>query len=301
MYEKMTERLQEEKFCIYGLEIRRNGEKIFSWHPAPDIRYPIYSATKSVTSLAVGFAVSEGRFSVDLPLSVYLPQEYLSRMQPEKRAAFVPLSVRRFLTMSVPGYPFRPEGEDWLDFSLGCAIDAGKNEFAYSNIPAYLVGLAVEQAVGEKMENYLEPRLFQPLGIEQPVLRTDPQGRFYGATGMELTIEELSRIGEVYLTGGCYRGKRLLPESWIKAAASRQIINREGGYGYFVWVQQNNFSISGKWGQKCILYPERNLSVSWLGNMPADSGKMERLVRGFLEGSDDLWKTAGCIGEYNRD
>lgn len=283
MYEELIKRLEAEQYCIYGLEIRQGGELVFSWHPAPDVRYPVYSATKSVTSLAAGFAAAEGKLSVDRPLSEYLPQEYLQRMPAEKREAFLPLPVRRFLCMSVPGYPFRPEGEDWLEFSLACPIEPEKILFDYSNISAYLVGIAVERAVGERMEDYLRPRLFEPLGIENPVLQTDPQGCFYGATGMQLTVEELSRIGQVYLEKGCYHGKRLLPESWIKEAASRQIINREGGYGYFVWVQKDSFSISGKWGQKCILYPGKNLSVSWLGNMPEQSREMEGIVRLYLE------------------
>lgn len=283
MYDKLIKSLKAENFRVYGLEIRQDGRLLYSWHPAPDIRYPVYSATKSVTSLAVGFAAAEGKFSVDAPLAYYLPQEYIARMEPEKRAAFLPLPVRRFLTMSVPGYPFRPEGEDWLDFALGCPVEADKNVFAYSNIPAYLVGAAVEQAVGERMADYLKPRLFSPLGIENPVMRTDPQGRFYGATGMELTVSELAKIGEVYLSGGSFEGKRLLPESWIKESVSRQIPNREGGYGYYIWVQPHSFSISGKWGQKCILYPETRMSVSWLGNMPEDSRRMENTVRAFLE------------------
>ena len=99
-----------------------------------------------------------------------------------------------------------------------------------------------------------------------------------------LDYSELAKIGEVYLNGGCFEGKRLLPESWIKAAVSRQTPNREGGYGYYIWVQPHSFSISGKWGQKCILYPETRMSVSWLGNMPEDSRRMENTVRAFLEG-----------------
>ncbi len=292
MYEKLIRRLVSERYDVYGLEIRQGGGFLFRWHPEPDIRYPVYSATKSVTSLGAGFAVSEGKMSVEAPLSEYLPRAYLDRMEPEKRAAFLPLPVKRFLCMSVPGYPFRPEGEDWLDFALGCPIRPEEAVFSYSNIPAYLVGIAVERAVGEKMGDYLRPRLFEPLWIDAPVLQADPQGRFYGATGMQLTVEELSRIGQVYLEGGCYRGRRLLPESWIKEAVSCQISNREGGYGYFVWVQENSFSISGKWGQKCILYPERGLSVSWLGNMPERSREMERVVRAYMEGEKDAVRKA---------
>ena len=72
-----------------------------------------------------------------------LPREAVEGMPPGKREAFRLLPISRFLTMSVPGYPFRPEGEDWLAFALSCPAEyAGAPTFSYSNIPAYLVGLA---------------------------------------------------------------------------------------------------------------------------------------------------------------
>ena len=191
--------------------------------------------------------------------------------------------------MSVPGYPFRPEGEDWLAFALSCPAEyAGAAVFSYSNIPAYLVGLAAGNAAGEPLSDYLRRELLAPLGIESPVFRTDPQGRFYGATGMELSVEELSRLGRLYMQDGLWNGKRLFSGSWAEAAVRPQIDAGKGqGYGYFFWTGSQDFSVSGKWGQKCLVYPGRKLIISWEGEMPETSGRFERAVRQLVSDGGD--------------
>ena len=160
--------------------------------------------------------------------------------------------------------------------------------FSYSNIPAYLVGLAAGNAAGEPLSDYLRRELLAPLGIESPVFRTDPQGRFYGATGMELSVEELSRLGRLYMQDGLWNGKRLFSGSWAEAAVRPQIDAGKGqGYGYFFWTGLRDFSVSGKWGQKCLVYPGRKLIISWEGEMPETSGKFERAVRQLVSDGGD--------------
>ena len=230
-----------------------------------------------------------GKWSVDDPLAAYLPREAVEGMPPEKREAFRLLPISRFLTMSVPGYPFRPEAEDWLAFALSCPADyTCPPAFSYSNIPAYLVGLAAGNAAGEPLSDYLRRELLVPLGIESPVFRTDPQGRFYGATGMELSVEELSRLGRLYMQDGLWNGKRLFSGSWAEAAVRPQIDAGKGqGYGYFFWTGSQDFSVSGKWGQKCLVYPGRKLIISWEGEMPETSGRFERAVRQLVSDGGD--------------
>lgn len=186
--------------------------------------------------------------------------------------------------MSVPEFPFRPEGEDWLWWALRCGAGYDSPEvFSYSNVPAYLVGVAVAEAVGEHLIDYLTPRLFEPLGIDKPEFSNDPQGRFYGATGMKLTVHELSLLGQLYLQDGVFNGHRLLTEEWVRMATSCQITGKDGGYGYFFWVDADSFSISGKWGQKCLVYPDKGWMVTWMGDLPERSGEMLRLVREWME------------------
>ena len=264
--------------CLYGVEVLKEGKLIFREMLAPDQRYPIYSATKTVTASAVGLACDEGKFRIDRPLADYLSAEELSIL-PERNSAFLQLPVSRFLTMTVAGFPFRPEGENWLNTVLCSDVDfAAPPKFHYTNVQAYLVGAACENAVGQPLMDYLTPRFWEPLGIPAPEFQTDPQGRFYGATGMKLTLHELSLIGQLYLQRGRLDGRQILPEKWTIEASSKQTSSTEGGYGYFLWTGDDSFSVSGKWGQKCLCFPKKQLMITYMGNMPEDSDKMLALA-----------------------
>lgn len=288
MLQELRNLFESGGYAVYGLLVQEEGETVLALGDCT-ARHPVYSATKSFTATAAGMLQDAGKWSVDDPLAAYLPREAVEGMPPGKREAFRLLPISRFLTMSVPGYPFRPEGEDWLAFALSCPAEyAGAPTFSYSNIPAYLVGLAAGNAAGEPLSDYLRRELLAPLGIESPVFRTDPQGRFYGATGMELSVEELSRLGRLYMQDGLWNGKRLFSGSWAEAAVRPQIDAGKGqGYGYFFWTGSQDFSVSGKWGQKCLVYPGRKLIISWEGEMPETSGRFERAVRQLVSDGGD--------------
>ncbi len=279
MFETVIHEIISRSLQVHGLEIFQEGSVVFRHNFSPDVRYPIYSATKSFTSTAVGMASDEGKLSVDAPLYEFLEQKYRSYIPADQLDSFRQLTLKRFMTMSVPGYPFRPEGGDWLGFSLSLPVSySDPPAFHYSNIPAYLAGIACENAVGQHLIDYLTPRLFEPLGIPAPVFLNCPQGHFYGASGMELTVHELSLLGQLYLQKGIWNGKRLLSEQWAVQAVSPQIQNRDGGYGYFFWTTNNSFRISGKWGQKCLIYPQKNRMITYLSHLPERSKEMLQIA-----------------------
>ncbi|SFX65014.1 CubicO group peptidase, beta-lactamase class C family [Ruminococcus sp. XPD3002] len=250
-----------------------------------DVRYPAYSATKSVTSTAVGLAVSEGKMDISRPLAECLDETLVNAMPAELRNGFSKLSIERFLTMSVTGYPFRPEGEDWLREVLAMHPDTESGpSFSYTNVSAYLVGAACENAVGMPIPEYLQPRIFEPLDMPLPEFQYDPQGRFNGATGMKLTVHELSLIGQLYLQEGEWNGTQLVPKEWTKLAVLKHIDNDRGGYGYFFWCGNDSFSISGKWGQRCIVYPKKGVMITYMGNIPDGAEKIQLIAEEFCEG-----------------
>lgn len=137
--------------------------------------------------------------------------------------------------------------------------------------------------MGVNLSEYMKTRLFDPLGIVDPQIQYDPQGRFYGASGMYLTVHELSLLGQLYLQKGVFDGRRIVSESWCSEAVKRQIDTVEGGYGYFFWYNKDHYSISGKWGQKCLVYPSKKLMITYLGDMPESPGKMLELAEKFAE------------------
>lgn len=268
MLEKFIQRVKDNGWSIYGIEVFYQGQVIDSYDFVPTQRHPIYSATKAFTSTAVGLAVAEGKFSIEASVYDYLKDEIPSGITEEQLQVLHKISIKRLLTMSVPGYPFRAESDNWLREALSYPIPFDETPvFHYSNIPAYLVGVAVEKAVGEHVGVYLKSRLWEPLGIESPEYMDCPSGHFYGASGMQLTVNELSRLGQLYLQKGIYNGKRILSEQWVNEATAIQQMNREGGYGYYFWNYREGFLISGKWGQKCFVFPKRQLMITYLAEI----------------------------------
>lgn len=267
MFEDFVRKVKENNWPVYGIEVFHQGRVVEKYDFVPEKRHPIYSATKAFTSTAVGMAVGEGRFSIESSIYEYLKDEILVDITQEQRRVLQGISIKRLLTMSVPGYPFRPEGDDWMTYSLTYPIQISDTAvFDYSNISAYLVGAAVERAVGQHLVTYLDSRLFRPLGIENPEYLNCPSGHFYGASGMQLTVNELSRLGQLYLQEGCFNGKQLLSPDWVKEATAIQQMNREGGYGYYFWKEKEGFRISGKWGKRCYVFPKQQLMVTYLAD-----------------------------------
>lgn len=255
----------------------KNGEEIMHYEQQPGKRLPVYSITKSVLSMGLSFLVKEGRFDINRPLAKYLTNEQLKLVPDDKTDAFGALAVKRFLTMSLKGYPFRPEGESgWIKQALSADIDYTQPpQFSYSNFPAMLVGVAGENAADMPMYEYICTKLLKPLGIENPPYKKTPEGYFYSASGIEMTVSELSALG-VYLLENAHS------DSYLAEAASEQISTGGKGYGYFFYVKDGCFYMSGKWGQKCIVSKDKKTVVAYMCDRP--------------QGDDELFdKVLSCL------
>lgn len=284
-FEAFVRDIQNNQWKVFGAEVYENGQLIHTYKDTGQTKFPIYSATKTVISIAAGIASDQGKFELEKSVLHYLPAAALSQMSEGQRTAFEEITIRRLLTMSVDGFPFRPEGESYLKSALSSPVKNVRTwVFNYSNIPAYLVGVALTNAVGEDLFSYLNRTLFVPLHIQNPVYKRCPEGYFYGASGMELSVHDLSQIGLLLYNGGVYEGRRIVSEEYVKAATSIQQRNREGGYGYFLWKYREGFCISGKWKQKCYVLPERKLVVTYLSHIEEDLpellGSVEKNILG---------------------
>ena len=266
---------------VHGLEIWQDGRLAASFGDTRDTRWPIYSVTKSMVSVAAGMAAEEGRLDISAGVLRYLPGEYVRDMKEEQKRSYEQITLRRLMSMSVPGFPFRPSGSDWLREALSVPLK-GPRAFAYSNVPAYLAGVAVSVAVGERLDRYLGRKLFSPLGIPDPPCLFSPEGFFYGASGMELSVNELSRVGLMLSHGGEYAREQIVPASYVKEAVSVQQMNREGGYGYFFWKYRDGFSMNGKWGQKCYVLPSRNMVVTFLSHQEEGADRITACMEKYL-------------------
>jgi len=281
-FQAFVDDIRQNQWNVFGAEVYADGALLHQYGDTEG-RHPVYSVVKTITSIAAGMAVDEGKLDIGRCVVDYLPAAVTGQMTLEQREAYRLITIKRLLTMSVAGYPFRPAGESWLRDSLQYALgDPDKPAFCYSNISAYLVGVAVSCALEEHLYQYLDRKLFRPLGIIEPPCTCCPDGYFYGASGMELSVNELSRIGLLLQNGGIWQGERLLSEAYVKEASSIQQMNREGGYGYFLWKYRNGFSINGKWGQKCYVLPQEKRMVTFLSQIEQGSGEVKKSMEKHL-------------------
>lgn len=271
-FDNFIEDIEKNKWNVFGVEVYEKGKLIHSFGDTCENIHEIYSATKTILSVAVGIAYDRGLIDLNKSILDYLPVEKLKCMSNEQKDSFKNITIHRLLTMSVGDLPFRPEGDSYLDFSLMCKINnPNEKVFNYSNISAYLVGVALSNAIREDLGVFIERNIFKPLHITKYEYGRCPEGYFYAASEMKLTVHELSQIGLLLYNKGIYEEKRILSEKYVQMATSVQQMNREGGYGYFIWKYRDGFSINGKWKQKCYCLPEKELIITYLACIKDDS------------------------------
>ncbi len=254
-------------YRVLGLKISQQGKLIAEWHFEPEARRNIYSASKSFTSCAVGFAVQEGLLSLDEPLTEAFKADIPNQISPHLAQA----RVRDLLTMCLGqkqmalGGAQRPlyKEDDWVKMVLAIPFEyAPGTHFVYNNVGPYLAGILVQRRAGSDLVSYLMPRLFDPLGIKRPTWETDPLGRTFGAGGLLLTLSELHRFGQFYLNEGEWDGKQLLSKQWIRDSSAPADVDF---YGYLFWRgKYNSYRADGKFSQISMILPEKGAVITFV-------------------------------------
>lgn len=257
---------QAQELRVVNLRVWKDG-LVLSKDYDGDIRRNQYSASKSVTSLAVGIAVREGLLSLDEKLVDAFREDIPAEPSENLQKA----TVRDLLTMGLGqahGFlmgeqrPFLAE-DDWVKYSLALPFDFVPGEkFVYNNVGPYLAGVLVQRRAGCDLVAYLIPRLFAPLGISRPTWECDPKGYTFGAGGMFLCTAELLKLGRLLLQNGQWEGKQLVPAGYLEEASKKQIDNGSDGYGYLFWRgKRNSYRADGKYGQYAIVFPEEEAVI----------------------------------------
>ncbi len=254
------------------------------WKPySPDKTHMLFSLSKSFTSTAVGFCVQEGLISIDDPVLKYFdgvlegePCENMRRMK-----------IRNLLTMGT-GHDKEPnafECENWAEGFLKSYIAKEPGSIFVYNTPAtYMLSCIVTKVTGQKVVDYLKPRLFDPLGIEGMFWEESPQGINTGGFGLNIKTEDIAKFATFLLNKGNVDGKQLINPEWIELATSKQISNGNPeeksdwsqGYGFQFWRCQpkNVYRGDGAFGQYCIVMPDQDACLA----MTSGSSAMGKIM-----------------------
>ncbi|HZG25555.1 MAG TPA: serine hydrolase [Chitinophagaceae bacterium] len=263
----------------HSFMLLRHGKVVAEgwWDPyGPQLRHSMYSVSKSFTSTAIGFAVSEKKLSLSDKVISFFPGDLPDTVSPY----LAQLTVKDLLIMST-GHDPEPTGEairssrSWVAsfLKIPLAYEPG-TKFLYNTLATYMLSAVIQKVTGEKLMDYLKPRLFSPLGINEIDWEVSPQGINTGGYGLRLKTEDMARFGQLYLQNGKWNGKQLLSPQWINEATTTKIdpmpiwvtpgttkdsSDWRQGYGYQFWRCRNNaYRADGLAGQFIIVMPDHD-------------------------------------------
>jgi CubicO group peptidase (beta-lactamase class C family) len=243
-------------------------------------RHMLYSLSKSFTSTAVGFAVTEGKLTVDAPVTSFFPDD----LPPSVSDNLAALRVKHLLTMSVghatDSTPIITREENWVKSFLSLPIaNPPGSVFLYNSGATYMLSAIVQKVSGQKVIDYLRPRLFGPLDIEGMTWETCPRGINTGGWGLSVQTDALAKFGQFYLQNGVWNGRQVLSQDWIKEATTfkiqqpapngldleilKQTSDWHQGYCYQFWrCRHNAFRGDGAYGQYAIVMPAQDAVIA---------------------------------------
>ncbi|MDR1644280.1 MAG: ChbG/HpnK family deacetylase [Tannerellaceae bacterium] len=275
---------------LHSLMILRHGKVIAEqWlgDQAANVPHALHSVSKTFTSTAVGFAVAEGKLRVTDKVISFFPDQLPAEVSDNLRA----LEVRHLLTMS-SGHDVEPAiartaEADWVTGFLAAPfVHEPGTFFVYNSLGTYVLSAIVQKVTGQKLIDYLYPRLFRPLGITGAAWDESPQGINAGGWGLRLKTEDLAKMGQFILRKGNWNDRQLLPAAWFDEATRSHIASLPAGmrpeqvkmkpkdsdwlqgYGYQMWRSRNNsFRADGANGQFILILPDKDAVIAVTANI----------------------------------
>jgi CubicO group peptidase (beta-lactamase class C family) len=271
---------------LHSLMILRHGKVIAEgwWKPyAPKHLHTLFSLSKSFTSSAIGFAVTEGVLLEDDTVISFFPDDLPLEVSPN----LARMRVRDLLSMSsghaedTLGPQIWQQAGNWVRIILEQPVpfEPGTH-FVYNTGATFMLSAIIQKITDQNLLAYLEPRLLQPLGIEGATWESNPDGIAFGGFGMNARTEDIAKFGQLYLQQGVWNGKQILPESWTDQATRIHIDNVDHssdsglgndwgmGYGYQFWrCRHGAYRGDGAFGQYCVIMTQQDAVIVMTAGM----------------------------------
>ena len=274
---------------IHSVMIVKDGSVIYShWQSegVDSVPHVLHSVSKTFTAAAVGLAIADGKMALTDKVVDYFPDKLPAEVSDNLKA----MTVRDLLTMSC-GHDIEPSfrngnaGDDWISAFLAHPVVHEPGTFyLYNSLGTYMLSAIVQKVTGEKIVDYLTPRLFEPLHIDKPKWEESPQGINTGGWGLYLKTEDLAKMGQLLLQKGEWNGKQIIPAEWVAEMSKKQVesinpgtrleqaaergMTKETsdwmqGYGYQMWrCRPGCFRADGARGQYIIVVPDKNAVIA---------------------------------------
>lgn len=295
---------------LHSLVIRRHGAQVVAGWWAPyraGAVHSLYSLSKSFTSTAVGFAVSENRLKVTDRVIDFFPEQRPKQVSD----ALAALRIKDLLTMSVghatDSTPIITRQDDWISAFLALPIEYEPGTaFLYNSGATYMLSAILQKVCAAPLIEYLRPRLLDPLGIVDARWAVCPRGINTGGWGLSVSTESIASFGQFYLQQGRWGGRQLLSKQWIEEATSfkiqpaggpppgqdlaqlKQVSDWHQGYAYQFWrCRHDAYRADGAFGQFCVILPKQDAVVAITSMTPDLQGLLNLVWEHLLLGMSD--------------
>ena len=237
----------------------------------PGLKHHVYSVTKSVTSTLVGMAVGDG----SLDSTGRTIADFFDNLDDAKKS----ITVQQLLDMTsgigwseglsgnIESAIAMARSPDWQRFVLDRPMATAPGErFYYGSGNSHLLSAILSKVTGKSALDYAREKLFGPLGIDDVLWPADPQGVTTGGWGLRLQPRDMAKIGYLWLRGGVWEGKQILPASWIEGVRKADIDMRESWasdlrYARQFWAmpRRDAFMAVGRHGQFIVVVPRLDI------------------------------------------
>jgi CubicO group peptidase (beta-lactamase class C family) len=247
------------------------------------------SVAKSFTSALVGIAISEGFIGgVNDKMVAYLPEL--------RGKGLDDVTIRDLLTMSAGNrYIFETQQPPLIN-SLGLSdhsrttnypdlrqlmldIQSGADPpgtaFSYNDAQPMLLGMILERATHRSVSQYLQEKLWQPLGMEYPAswsLDSAQSGFEKMAMGLNARAIDFAKFGQLYLDHGRWNGQQLIPAAWVSDSTAPDPTDQRPWRRALPWQQAGGYYKYLWWG-----LPQPDGSYAYVARGGYGPGQMQAI------------------------
>ena len=278
-----------EHFHTDGLIILHDGKMLFEkyWNGnTKDSKHIAFSVSKSYLSALFGIAIEEGLIkSIDDNVSIYLDDFEGTGYEDVKIKNLLQMSsgiefnedyadpnsdINRFARATAKGSSFR-------DFAK--TLKNGKKQGTYNHyvsLDTQVLGMILESVTDMPLREYLYKRIWSKIGTESDAYYiADKTGTDMALGGLNATLRDFSKFGQLYLNEGSWDGEQIVPKSWVVKSHTPDaphlmpnagdLSSSEWGYGYQWWVPGNpltDFTAHGIFNQFIYVDPVSNVVIA---------------------------------------
>ncbi len=287
---KLISHIKKNKLDIRSIIVARNDSIVLEAYFHPFSRKDktlVASVVKSITSALIGIAIEKGIIKDENQnISDFFPEINFKQGKGGKRE----ISIKHLLTMS-SGMSWN-DGTDQAEMMArsdcaGYVLSRPLTEkpgtvFNYNSGGAHLLSVVLTMASGMPTSEFAQKYLFEPLGITDFDWKVAADGVSTGGNLLFLKPIDMLKLGLLYLHGGNWEGRQVVPAAWVAESTKNQIKppwDRPGeslGYGFLWWNAESNnkpgyFSADGYGGQIIAVVPENTEGMAELFDVCRES------------------------------